>query len=951
MTITHYMPPIFDPALTQRQEQGWHKDALLLSGPKKANDAELAWLAATLSGSSHLHRLASLFPDDIPRLIASRGGDILAETEADWAQAHAKAQNDNQLITAVRLFRNRCHLTIAISELWGAMSLERSCQALSKCAQLGVYGSVDYLLNGASQIDCGWVILALGKLGAGELNYSSDIDLIVLHSEALAAKFGSGREQHPISLTKRLSHLLSVVTTDGFGWRVDFRLRPDPAATPVSLGLPAAISYYESTARSWERAAFIRARPIAGDLAMGEAFLSTISPFIWRRNFDYTIIDDLQIWLRHLPTPQGYLGFDVKQGAFGIRHIELLVHILQLLGGGRHRELRCSGTKEAIKALTKLDWIDHKHAEALLLAYYQWRSIEHRLQYQRDTQTHKLPRDDAGMAQFAAFCGFDTKELIATLMQLQQTTLDAARHPIFDNMLERVKQRQSHTPDIFTGGGENNQSIDWLEELGFKRAQDIVNIIDGWTNGRIAATRGERSRQYLLRFLPKLLTELVKAPDPDAAFARFADFVTGLSAGAQPFALLCEHPHLASLISDIMIKAPALTDQLCRRPDLFDSILESSFFTPLEKSEQLGQHAPVLSEDDVVETSLDQLKRWAHEAQFRAKLHLLKGISSHNEVSRFLSDIADICIRQVTKLAVEDFTRRHGHIEGGDLYILAMGRLGSQTLSARSDIDLIFIFDGLDDSQSDGERPLGLAIYYMRLSQLIVSWLSVASSQGRLFEVDTRLRPDGKSGAVAVNMSRYATYYRESAWAWEHIALMKARPVASIHENFKPVLQLLKALKSGLTDKQHLGADIIKMRDRLKGETRSDMDFKKRCGGFLDLEFLGALCAVDAGIDLTDTGLSSEKCLLAVQKTHKQPDLDDVLEGAETLEKIFQYSRLCLPRYVDEPDLAGDNPHYQALTGTTGHKDMAALLLTIKTICEKINMSLSKRLANSRFYS
>ena len=577
-------PPLMPASCDLAQQQCWLDELEEIEKLSVLDDADKQQLAAIIAGSSHLHRMVRLFADDVPDILTGKAEKILADARKNWCEAVHSASSDERLAAGVRQFRNRCHFAIALAELYGQMDISDACTHLSRCAEYGLKEVADYLYQGAA--DQGrWVILGLGKLGAGELNYSSDIDLIILHQFAPESDAQSCEKQGKNfnGLARRLAKILSEDTADGFGWRVDFRLRPDPAATPLSLSFPAAVSYYESTARSWERAAFIRARPVAGDITLGAQFLSSISAFIWRRSFDYTVIDDLQIWLRHLPATDDYLGFDVKLGQFGIRHIELLVHILQLLGGGRHPELRTSNTCTALACLTGLGWLEPDQASALEKLYFHWRKIEHRLQYLRDTQTHKLPRDHTALADFAAFCGIQTTDkLITAIQNLQEATCAAAHHPIFDQMVERAQNRQSAMPELLASAADHELSLEWLASLGFARPHDLRDIIDGWSSGRSPATRGERARHYLFRLLPELITHLAKAGDPDAAFARFADLVAALPAGAQAFSLLCQHPQLASLITDILVKAPALTNTIGRRTNVLDILLEPDFFTPLK---------------------------------------------------------------------------------------------------------------------------------------------------------------------------------------------------------------------------------------------------------------------------------------------------------------------------------------------------------------------------------
>ena len=985
MDISVCKPPLMPASCQLPQQHRWLDEVQDIKALSALNEGDQQLLAAIIAGSSHLHRMVRLFAGDVADILAGKTEKILGDAQKNWQEAARSAPSDAGLAGAVRLFRNRCHFAIALAELSGQMDISDACTQLSTCAEHGVREVADYLYRGAATalsdpaVQGRWVILGLGKLGAGELNYSSDIDLIILHEFAPNSDPNSDPDRDAQSaerqgqnfnrLARRLAKILSEDTADGFGWRVDFRLRPDPAATPLSLSLPAAVSYYESTARSWERAAFIRARPVAGDIALGEQFLGSISAFIWRRSFDYTVIDDLQIWLRHLPAAEDYLGFDVKLGQFGIRHIELLVHILQLLGGGRHRELRTPNTCTALASLVRLGWLEPDQARALEQHYFHWREIEHRLQYLRDTQTHKLPRDRTALTDFAAFCGMqDAEALIAIIQRLQSASSAAAHHPIFDQMVERAQNRQSTTPELLASAADHQVSLEWLASLGFARPHDMRDIIDGWSSGRIPATRGERARHYLFRLLPELITHLAEAGDPDAAFARFADLVAALPAGAQAFSLLCQHPQLASLITDILVKAPALTNTIGRRTDVLDILLEVDFFAPLEGQKELAQTCPQIRADEPVELYLDRLKRWTHEARFRANVHMLQKITPYREVLGHLSLIAEQVVRAVCAVAIRDFQARYGQIAGSGLHILALGRLGAKTMTARSDIDLLFIYDGETEGISDGPRSLGLSAYYIRLTQLIISWLTVASREGSLYEVDTRLRPDGKSGPAAAHLHRLQSYYATEAWPWEHIAIAKARLIASSNSDTDTALKrdtlqrdvvektilekTISDIKNAPPSAVEMAADIIKMRDKLASETASGkptgLGLKKRAGGLLDIEFLAILTRVplapDLSAELPAAACAPLEMLKSCQKQQPDPALQACIDAAARLEEVHAFSQLCLPRYTWTADTDMPSPPYHALAEITGFADLNALLTALEDWCKIIENSLLKRL-------
>ena len=927
--------------LTAEQANGWRKHALSLAGQAASID-EIEQLAAILAESPHLSRLADQFTDDVPALVAGHWEDILKACQQDWQAACLANQSEPQFLTEIRRFRNRAHLAIALSELLAKIDIQQSWVLLTQIAEEALQGVVTSLLQGQAVEGCGWAIIGLGKLGARELNYSSDIDVIALYNERANRPADPAASDKQVrrfnTLTRRLSQLLSQQTKDGFGWRVDFRLRPDPAVTPLCLTVSAAVSYYESIARTWERAAFIRARPVAGDIQAGHQFLEQISSFIWRRNLDYTVLDDLQIWLRHLPPAPDYLGFDVKLGAFGIRHIELLTHLLQLLGGGRHPKLQQNQTFTALDALTDEGWLDPEQTAEMKHCYRDWRMLEHRVQYLRDTQTHSLPRNQEDMSRFAAFTGHSgAAALLDWIQQLQKRTEVACAHPLMERLLAVHHETADQQDFKLASSADRDANHRWLEEIGFARPEDMIDIIDGWMSGRISATRSERARHYLTKFLPAFLRRLSDANDPDAAFACFTDLIRNLPAGAQIFALFVQYPQLADLVGSVLVKAPALTRQLGQRTGLFDLLLNTEFFTPFSSEPlRLPKVAEQTTEAGTAEHALNELCLWASEERFRVHVHLLQGLCSIEEASRRLSEIADNCICEITEMARLDMHRRYGHLPEERFAVIGLGRLGSQELTAVSDADLMFVYDSSSEIRSDGPQRLEAARYYNRLSQLIISWLSIQTAQGRLFDVDTRLRPDGQSGALAIHIERLSTYFANDAWPWEYCAFLKARPIYA-DEALSPALH--KTLVNIRTNPPALPAlveDIQMMRKRLDADPTTAQSLKKRSGGFLDAEFLWVLLVVQGGhqTQLTNPAGSSKQLLRKLLgKIATEEDVRMVCNGLKDLELITQFISLCLGKSSVTLSISEHPQTWLALANRLNLTTAAELQHHIEKIC------------------
>ena len=927
--------------LTNEQADIWRKHAILLVGQAASID-KTDQLAAILAESPHLNRLADQFADDVPVLVAGNWKDILTACRQDWQAACLASQSDPQFLAEIRRFRNRAHLAIALSELLAVIDIEQSWALLTQISEEAVQGVTTSLLQGQAVEGCGWVIIGLGKLGAGELNYSSDIDLIALYDERANSSADSAvsdkQVRHFNALTRKLSQLLSQQTNDGFGWRVDFRLRPDSAVTPLCLTISAAVSYYESIARTWERAAFIRARPIAGDLQAGQQFLAQISSFIWRRNLDYTVLDDLQIWLRHLPPAKDYLGFDVKLGAFGIRHIELLTHILQLLGGGRHPKLRQNHTFTALDELKNEGWLEAEQVATMKSCYRDWRLLEHRLQYLRDTQTHSLPRNPVDMSRFAAFTGHKSAAAFCDwLNQLQERTKAASAHPLMERLLSVHDETADQKNFKLASSADRDANHRWLAEIGFSRPEDMIDIIDGWMSGRISATRSERARHYLSQFLPAFLSRLSDASEPDAAFACFTDLIRNLPAGAQIFALFVQYPQLADLVGSVLVKAPALTRQLSQNPGLFDLLLNTEFFVSFSaKPLRLQKEAEQTTKVRTAEHALNQLWLWVSEERFRVNVHLLQGLCSVEEASRRLSEIADSCICEITKMARLDMHRRYGRLPEERFAVIGLGRLGSQQLTAVSDADLMFVYDSSAEIRSDGPRSLEAGRYYNRLSQMIISWLSVQTAQGRLFDVDARLRPDGQSGPLAIHIDRLSAYFANDAWPWEYCALLKARPVFADKALSPALNKTLIKIRTSPPALLALAKDIKMMRKRLDADPKTEQSLKKRPGGFLDAEFLAVLLAVQDDHQTLFTNLEGSPMQLLSRllgKTATEKDVNTLCAGLKDLELITQFTGLCLGKSSVTPSMSEHPQTWLALADRLNLTTAAELQFHIEEIC------------------
>ena len=820
-----------------RLADAWRDDAAAMLAPD-ADETIISFIAATIYAAPHLHhalkRIVTSHPDDIPLALSGNVSKITAQAKADFSNAMTTAPDEAAVMRYIRHYRYRCYVALAIAELYGSLAISEQMTHLSDCAETALEVLLCYLCQRADIAPDSLVILGMGKLGAQELNYSSDIDLIVLYQ----AKDSTILAQDYVKLTRKLIALLQTQTGDGFGWRVDLRLRPDPGATAIALSVDAAISYYESLARSWERAVFVRARPVAGNRALGQAFLDEIAPFIWRRQLDYSILSDLTSWITHYPMPEGGLSFDVKRGAYGIRHIEMMTHLLQILHGGRQKSLRKHQTDKGLDALAKARHLSPEQAQQSKQLYWRWRAIEHRLQYCRDAHIYQLPNNHEDFCQFARFAGFaDSASLYTYLTGMQHDTKDAACHPIITDMIAAHEGARARG----AWPAEEVSQQHFLREKGYARADDIIRTIESWMSGRLPATRSERARDILVSLLPVVITEIAASDEADDHFMGFAQFLEALPAGVQVFSLLQHHPQLIDLISNFTLNAPALMHHLTKSPQIFEQMLDERFFSPLQNRPDFFKEIAHETVHQDAERQLDTIRRYSKEAIFRAEAHIITYPQNATDCHDYLTDLADAALSATFALTYAEFEAHYGTIDDGDFAILLLGRAGERQLTPQSDIDIIFLYDGDRHTRSSGHKQLSCGHYYQKLAQRFISWTTSATATGKLYEIDTRLRPEGNAGPLATHIDAWQGYLNTTAWPFEKLALRKAR-LLSLSATSTPFAQRIEAMITQICqtplEQQALIKDITLLRQKMSNQRTSQWDFKGRPGGLRDCEFL-----------------------------------------------------------------------------------------------------------------
>jgi glutamate-ammonia-ligase adenylyltransferase len=879
-------------------------------------------LGGIAEAAPYLWDLVQTDPARLVHLLGSNPDTALAAllAKAKNAAVAAHAQADVQRI--LRHMKAEAALLIALADIGGVWPVVRVTGALTDVADAALSAGVHFLLNEAAKRKklttpdrknpeggSGYIVLAMGKMGARELNFSSDIDLMVFFDTA-AAKLAPDVEPAPffVNLTRDLVKLLQERTADGYVFRIDLRLRPDPSSTQIAISTEAALDYYESRGQNWERAALIKARACAGDLAAGERLLRHLAPFVWRKYLDYGTIADVHEMKRQIHAYRGHgeiaiEGHNIKLGRGGIREIEFFAQTQQLIAGGRHAELRGRGTLATLAVLAADGWIDGAARDELTAAYDFLRRVEHRLQMVADEQTHTLPTDAAALEVFAHFLGFESRADFGNALVAHLRNVERHYVRLFERAPELLASRQQLS---FAEGPAETETLDRLAQLGFRRPQDVAVAVGNWRGGRYRALRGEQARNNLSELIPVIVDQFSRAEDPDAAFATFDRFLAGLRAGGRFFSLLRQNPELMRFVALILGTAPRLADILSQNPHFIDPLVEPRFFAALPDTARLeGGLARTLEESRGYEGILDAIRLFGQEHMFLIGARVLSGAMSAEQAGEAFARLADVLLRAIHTQVEDNFIATHGRIRDGKSAIVALGRLGAWEMTANSDLDLIVIYDfDQGHPNSNGRRPLYGAQYFARFTQRLISALTVQTNYGRLYQVDMRLRPSGQSGPVATQIDGFKSYQEREAWTWEHMALTRARVVSGAPDFAARIESTIRDVLCRKRDARSVAHDVVEMRTAIakeKGDANI-WDLKYAAGALVDIEFIAQYlqlihAATVPEILDTSTARTLEK---AARLGLLKPEAAEVLRPAVRLfHDLTQILRLCLSTAFD----------------------------------------------------
>lgn len=836
--------------------------------------------AALAAGAAHAPYLARLDRQFGGELATSEANDVFLAAVRN-IETLCETADRAEVIVALREERKRAHAAIAALDLSGRDSPGQTTQRMTRLADVCVAKALDWALAARGLSRTGLFLVALGKMGAGELNYSSDIDLAAFFDPDL---FDSGNRD-PADAASRVvqaaMRLLDEQTENGFVFRTDLRLRPDPSSTPVAVSVRRALIYYETVGQNWERMVWIKARPVAGDLEAAEAFIDRITPFVWRPHLDYWAIADVHAIKNMINTKANAASLtasaNVKLGPGGIREIEFFAQTQQIILGGRIASLRAPGTLQALKKLSEQGVVDQDTYRDLAEAYPFLRGVEHRIQMLSDQQDHSLPAGGRDREAVAALCGYpDLHAFEHCLNEVRQRV-----HTHYSQLFAtETRKRQSAIEGnlVFTGVDPDPGTIETLAALGFEAPEAVIEAVGRWHRGRIPATRTERGRELLTALLPDALSAMSVTGEADIAFRRFSQFLEGLSSGVQTLSMLtAEHRLLSDLIATLAL-APQLGRTLAKRPSLLESLV----------SEDVRKAAPEIDPQADFETAIDLFRRWHAEAFFLIGHRLLHGDLRASDAARAFSDLADTSLQAMAAVAEAETVRRFGS-PPGRWCVAAMGKFGGREMTAASDLDMQLIFDrdGHDEAQA----------WFTRITQRLITALSADTAEGHMYEVDMRLRPSGRAGPVATSVEAFESYHREAAWTWELMALTRLRPMAGDRELCARVTQIAHAAMLSAQKRPELDSDILDMRRRLWREKppAGPWDLKLRDGGIVDLEFVVQRALLKAGrADVFQTSLSRAIPSLDRLGVLNTGDADVLLKGHKFLQALQQVQRLAV---------------------------------------------------------
>lgn len=837
------------------REQGQDQLSAFIDGDAGIGE----FLGAVFSLSPYLNGLARNYPAVVALCWKQGFKQAMDQTLSVVEDASFHDNDEKTLIAQLRMAKKQAALICGLADLGGWWSWKTVSAEITRTADVTLAAATRHLLAEAGRAGkleledlrdpgrgSGYSVLAMGKHGAGELNYSSDIDLIVFFDPDGPAILDRDESVKLfVRLTRSLVRIMQERTEDGYVFRMDLRLRPDPSSMPLAIPLPVALNYYESRGQNWERAALIKARPVAGDLKAGDAFLTELTPFVWRRYLDYAAIADVHSIKRQIQSHRGYNdvhvpGHNVKLGRGGIREIEFFVQTQQLIAGGRNPVLRDRRTVEMLDLLAQQSWIEQETADDLARSYAFLRDVEHRLQIVSDAQTHSLPEDDDALLVIALLSGHSTVDAFGKMLLAHLENVESHYAALFASE-DRLSMEQGNLS--FTGDDDDPGTVESLLSMGFEDPSRAISIVRGWHFGRHLAVQSQQAREQLTELTPALLTEFCETRQADETLLNFDEFMRGLPSGIQLFSVLKANSRLLSLLARVLSAAPRLARIITRRPHVFDGVLEPGFFeaTPsLDLWRETLERSLAQARD--YEDGLDRFRIFAAEQKFLIGIRLISGVINPHQAAEFFSQLAELLLLAMVDWIGAIFKESHGVVPGAEFVLVALGNLGTYELTAGSDLDVMLIYRyPPENDESEGALPLHASQYFGRFAQRLISAMKAPTAQGIVYELDFRLRPHGSAGPIATSLRAFRKHYQEGgAWTWERLAMARARVMGGSSAFREEVETAIAEAIAPSENTASMAKDILKMRLLMDKErpARDVWDVKLAKGGLVDIEFI-----------------------------------------------------------------------------------------------------------------
>lgn len=863
------------------------------------------------------------------------------------------------LMKALRCFKRFEILRIAARDLNGLASLEEVTRELSDLASATLQVALETCqkllvlehgipLTADGRRQAVMTVIGMGKFGGRELNFSSDIDIIYFYEtdqgETAGIDDGRGGRKGVISLhaffnklAEQTTKAMNQITEDGFVFRVDVGLRPEGKSGDMAVSVRSAEIYYESWGQSWERTAMLKARPVAGSKDLGEQLLQTLSPFIYRRILDYTLIEDMKLMKQKIDaslTRNREGESNLKLGRGGIREIEFFIQALQLVYAGKTPRLRERNSLLALELLREARLITDEDCLHLSEAYRFLRTVEHRIQVVQERQTHSLPAKDDELIALARRCGF----LRENGLQRFREVLEQHRQrvsAIYGSLFHEQDQaaRQEVNPEILyllDAKADPDMAKDMLAQRGLEDVDKAFDNLSMLRGGALKRNTTERIRRILARIGPPFLQAMLESPDPDMALANAERFFMAVSGRSATFALLAENREALKLLAVLFGTSEFLSKILISHPELLESMVSRTYSSMVKPREVMDEElTSVLLQADGFEELLDTLRRYRHEEFLRIGLNDIHGHFSQGNIAMQLTSLAEVCLEAAHRIAVAELTRfgrpcfSDGEQTGrADMAIIGMGKMGGRELNYHSDLDIIFIYD--HQGMTDGDKQITNHEYFAKLAQKLISILSTQTREGYVYKLDTRLRPSGNAGPLVTSLESFAQYHKNEAQIWERQALSKARVVLGEEALAGSIAAVIGQTVFGGSFDDEGRREIHRLRMRMENEIAKEREgaynIKTGRGGMVDVEFIAQYLQLRHGWDhqqlriVRTVDVINEAGALGLLP---QEDVEVLVSGYKFLRKLENRLRLIHDHSIN--DLGGEPRYLDKLARRLGY--------------------------------